>query len=132
MGLFGGRDEPVDVPPLAALGSLDALNAADLPELAEACLVVGLRGKEVSAQPVSSNAQIVLKLAKVLEAQPGETRREKELIPALHQLVAEGVQVLEHSRLIRLLQRGTSDPDIYLNRRGAAALASADPRSFIS
>lgn len=134
MGIFGRRDQTGEAgpPPAApaACASLEALRAAPLAELAAAALTVGFAGRTPQDDPHSS-AALTLDLARLVAAQPAESRDADALVRDLRPLVREAIQLLERSLLVLGEQRGTTGLALTLTRRGARALADPDPASWI-
>lgn len=135
MGIFGRKDdddtEGAAAPAPPDCASLSAFLAAPLTAVAATTLRVGFTGREPTTLDPHSTAAIVLDLAKLIAAQPGEPAKASALVPDLHLPVEEAVQVLERSLLVRSKQRGSTDLALYLTRRGARALADGDVEAWI-
>jgi hypothetical protein len=141
MGFFSRRDDddttatavavrPVE-PPHPALRSLDALEAAPLPELAAAVLLAGfgdaVAGRSEYEFKVQQRIEAILAPSLGVE-KPANVFRERNL----WLLRDEAFQVLDRSCLVTVQNvGGNSGAHVMLTRRGRRALDSSDVAAWI-
>jgi hypothetical protein len=139
MSLLGGKpsDDDGDLvlgpvsPPHPSLASLDAFENASLRDLATGVLLAGV-GPQLDANGAASQDDIEVAVKDAVSAAAGLTQHHGQEFSdrGLRRVVDEGIQVLEHSCLVRLWTQG-SNPALIITRRGRAALDSTDPQQFI-
>lgn len=112
VGLFGGKDDG------AALAELERLDSLPLEDLAAELLPL-MPDVELGYQEHGPTAG---ELARQLSALPKGQDGLRML-----SIIAEGMQLLEHARLVRLsVRRETSEVEYVLTRAGRAALETGD------
>jgi hypothetical protein len=137
MGLFGSKGDdaaptsPV-APPHPALASLETFVSASLHDLGVAVLLAGVApgpGSDgldrITDGDVYDRVKTAVCAAQGLTAKPGD-----DFDHGSGDIVAEGLQVLERSLLLRIRPMG-SVLVVEVNRRGTEAIASTDPGAFV-
>jgi hypothetical protein len=139
MSLFGGDKEAAPAaaaPPAAAplhpcLASLDAFESASLADLAAGVLLAGV-APSLDANGAASHDDVEVAVKDAVSAAAGLTQHHGQEFTdrGLRKVVAEGVQVLEHSCLVRIWSQG-SNPAVIITRRGRRAIDEGDPAPYI-
>jgi len=133
--MFGSKEASPVVPvspPHPALASLAALQSASLHDLGVAVLVAGIApGPGGAGLNRITNGDVYDRVkAAVCAAEGVPDKPGNDFDHGSGMIVYEGLQVLEHSLLVRIWPMG-SVLVVELNRLGQTALAAADPGSFV-
>jgi hypothetical protein len=136
MAPFGSHHDDAPLIPVTpihpALASLEALQHASLRDLAVATLSAGVApgpgedGSTITDGDIYDRVKAAVCAAQGLPGKPGD-----EFDHGSGDIVMEGLQVLEHSLLVRLRPMGSAMV-VQVNRLGVEAISSADPAKYVT